>query len=344
MTGAQRRIKVLIIDDSPMFRRVIEQAIYADPGIEVIATAQDPAEARLRIMEQKPDVITCDVEMPVLDGISFVRWLLPQLFVPVVMVSSVSDKVFDAMAAGAVDFVVKPNQLPKDATDSFGADLIRKIKAAACASATLRPIEEAAPAVQKRNLRIPAEAVIAIGASTGGTEAVFSVLKHLPASTPGIAIVQHIPPEFSRMFAVRLDSQTALSVKEAVTGDRLVPGTVLVAPGDRHMRLRKRGGVYSVECFSGEKVNGHCPSVDVLFNSVAAEAGSNAVGVILTGMGTDGAKGLLNIRRSGGHTIGQDQASSIVYGMPQAAYNAGAVEVQASLQSIPREILRVFER
>jgi len=342
MNARSDKIKVLIVDDSPMFRKLINQALSTDPGIEVIGMAADPSDARSCIMEQRPDVITCDVEMPVMDGIAFVRWLIPQLFIPVVMVSSVSDKVFDAMEAGAVDFVVKPNQLKRGIGESFESDLIRKVKAASNASATLKPIESAERVTAKKNIQMHAEAVIAIGASTGGTEAIFQVLKHLPSSVPGIVVVQHIPPVFSKMFAERLNNQTALKVKEAVTGDRVEPGVALVAPGDRHMRIRNRAGLYTVECFLGEKVNGHCPSVDVLFDSVAKEIGENAVGILLTGMGSDGAKGLLNMRKHGGKTIGQDRATSVVYGMPAAAYNIGGVEVQAPIQDIPKELLNIF--
>lgn len=184
--------------------------------------------------------------------------------------------------------------------------------------------------------------IIAIGASTGGTEAIYNILRLLPPLVPGIVIVQHIPPVFSKMFAERLNNQTSLKVKEAVNGDYVEVGKVLIAPGDRHMRIKKVGKRYQVECFQGDKVNGHCPSVDVLFESVAKEAGSNAVGIILTGMGYDGAKGLLSMRRKGSRTIGQDQASSVVYGMPKAAFDIGAVEIQASLEDIPHVLSQLL--
>lgn len=184
--------------------------------------------------------------------------------------------------------------------------------------------------------------IIAIGASTGGTEAIYNILRLLPPLVPGIVIVQHIPPVFSKMFAERLNNQTSLKVKEAVNGDYVEAGKVLIAPGDRHMRIKKVGKRYQVECFQGDKVNGHCPSVDVLFESVAKEAGSNAVGIILTGMGYDGAKGLLSMRRKGSRTIGQDQASSVVYGMPKAAFDIGAVEIQASLEDIPHVLSQLL--
>lgn len=184
--------------------------------------------------------------------------------------------------------------------------------------------------------------IIAIGASTGGTEAIYNILRLLPPDVPGIVVVQHIPPVFSRMFAERLNNQTPLKVKEAVSGDYVDTGRVLIAPGDQHMRIKKVGKRYQVECFHGDKVNGHCPSVDVLFESVASEAGRNAVGILLTGMGYDGAKGLLTIRRKGGRTIGQDKASSVVYGMPRVAFDIGAVEIQKALEDIPHALSQLF--
>jgi len=193
------------------------------------------------------------------------------------------------------------------------------------------------------NTNADANKIIAIGASTGGTEAIYNVMKHLPKSIPGIVIVQHIPPDFSRMFAERLNTSTALEVKEARTGDYIEKGRVLVAPGDRHMRIKRVGNKYRVECFEGDKLNGHCPSVDVLFESVAKEAGNQAIGIILTGMGYDGAKGLLSMRRKGARTIGQDEGSSVVYGMPKVAFNIGAVEKQTSLEKIPKLIYSLLD-
>lgn len=337
-----KKIKVLIVDDSPFFRQAIAKAISIDPQIEIAAVAANPSEARDRIIETNPDVITCDVEMPIMDGIEFLRWLLPQHFVPVIMVSSVSDKVFDAMNAGAVDFVVKPSGKSPYNAEGFGNDLIHKIKAAFGVRADTVKVRRTAGYIAGEKINNSSEAIIVMGASTGGTEAIFNILKALPPTVPGIAIVQHIPPVFSKMFAERLNYQTALTVNEAQTGQRLERGTVLIAPGDRHMKIKKSGNIFQVECFHGQKINGHCPSVDVLFDSSASAAGKKTIGVLLTGMGYDGAKGLLSIRRKGGRTIGQDEASSVVYGMPKAAHGIGAVERQASLSDIPEMIMNLL--
>jgi len=336
-----KKIRVLVVDDSPLFRETIVREISSDE-IEIAAVAANPLEARDRILETHPDVITCDVEMPFMDGIEFVRQLLPQYYVPVVMVSSVSNKVFEALKAGAVDFVVKPDQRTSQSMDTFVKDLIQKIR---IASSVKTPALKQQKAISKVSSEIIADTgkIIAIGASTGGTEAIFSILSALPPTIPGIVIAQHIPAVFSRMFAERLNKQTALMVKEAATGDTLSQGTVLIAPGDKHMKVKKIGNRFQVECFLGEKVNGHCPSVDVLFDSVAKEAGSSSVGIILTGMGYDGAKGLLNIRRKGGRTIGQDKASSVVYGMPKVAYDIGAVEIQTALSNMPLTLYNVLK-
>lgn len=330
------KIRVLVVDDSLVSREVIVRSITTDPMIEVAAVAADPFEARDKILQVRPDVITCDVEMPKMNGIEFIRRLLPQYFVPVIMVSAISEAVFEALEAGAIDFVAKPDGQQKG-NEAFSRDLVAKIKMAAeVRSQPRRP--GMAPGKVAGNMAQNANSIIAIGASTGGTEAIFSILSALPASVPGIVIVQHIPPGFSRMFAERLDSQTALTVKEAQTGDYVEPGKVFIAPGDQHMKIRRVGNRYKIECFYGEKVNGHCPSVDVLFESVASEAGSGAVGILLTGMGYDGARGLLAMRRKGSRTIGQDRLSSIVYGMPKVAYDLGAVEIQTALGAIPQTL------
>ncbi len=278
-----------------------------------------------------------------MNGIEFVRQLLPQYFIPVVMVSSVSQAVFDAMRAGAVDFVVKPDVQAPGGLEAFNRDLINKIKIAALVQ---EPVSKTRKPALSFSASVPDQdqTVIAIGASTGGTEAIFNLLRKLPADLPGILVVQHIPPVFSRMFAQRLDSQTGFQVKEAQNGDYLERGSVLVAPGDQHISLKKIGSRYKVASFAGEKVNGHCPSVDVLFDSVAREAGQDAIGILLTGMGYDGAKGLLAMRRKGAVTIGQDQASSVVYGMPKVAYEIGAVKVQVELDSMAKLIRQVLGR
>lgn len=328
-----RKIKVLVVDDSLVFRESIVRMISLDPHIEVVAVASNPFEARDRILETRPDVLLCDIEMPRMNGIEFVRRLLPQYFVPVVMVSAISDKVFEAMEAGAVDFVVKPDPQRNESVEAFARDMIRKIKAASMVKSA-RPKTELLRGRITNNLSGGLGRIIAVGASTGGTEAIYSLLSALPPTIPGIVIVQHIPPIFSDMFAQRLNNQTALRVKEAKTGDFVEQGCAYVSPGDQHMRIKKSGANYQIECFRGEKVNGHCPSVDVLFDSVAKEAGVDAIGILLTGMGYDGAKGMLALRRKGGKTIGQDEASSVVYGMPKVAFDIGGVEIQAPLGHI----------
>lgn len=333
-------IRVLVVDDSILYREVLSKGMSADPRIEVVETAGDPFDARDKIIKYRPDVMTCDVEMPRMNGIEFIRRLLPQYPIPVIVVSSVNRAVFDAMKAGAVDFVAKPDVNSTDSVKFFITEMIEKVKIASMAKVMLSKAEEKVTGI-RNNVRESGKCIIAIGASTGGTEAINSIIKGLPESTPGIVLVQHIPPVFSKMFAERLNAFSALNVKEAVTGDLIKPGQVLVAPGDKHMKVVKIGDSYKVHCFTGEKVNGHRPSADVLFESVAKEAGGNSIGVILTGMGYDGAKGLLSMRRAGARTIGQDEQSCVVYGMPKVAYNIGAVEKQVSLKDIARLIYKL---
>ena len=330
-----KKIKVLVVDDSLLFREVLSRGISSDPGIEVVAVASDPYDARDKIIKFEPDVMTCDIEMPKMNGIEFIKRLLPQYSIPILVISSLSDTVFDAINAGVIDFVNKPNiQSVKD-VEEFIKDVIYKIKTAANAKVIIgrKGVEDKRAEVK---IKQQSKGIIAIGASTGGTEAIFQVLKQLPSNIPGIVIVQHIPDRFSRMFAERLNNALDLKVKEAETGDYLEQGKVLIAPGDQHMRVKKLGGRYKVQSFRGERVNGHCPSVDILFESVAKEAGSDAVGIILTGMGYDGAKGLLAMKRKGAKTIGQDEATSVVYGMPKVAYDIGAVEKQVPIGSIAK--------
>lgn len=332
----KKKINVLVVDDSIVFREVLSRGISSDLGIEVIATAMDPFDARDKIIHYEPDVMTCDVEMPKMNGIEFIRRLMPQYPLPIIVVSSISGAVFEAMDAGAVDFVVKPDVTSVHSIENFILELIAKVKIAAVANIYYKKV--AVHEQIKNNLNIDSERIIAIGASTGGTEAILCILKALPVSTPGIVIVQHIPPIFSRRFAERMNELTKLKVKEAKTGDYVKKGQVLIAPGDQHMVIKKIGDQYKVQCFKGDRVNGHCPSVDVLFESVAREAGKMAIGVILTGMGYDGAKGLLAMRRRGARTIGQDEITSVVYGMPKVAYNIGGVEIQTSLDKIAKLI------
>ncbi|OOM78497.1 chemotaxis response regulator protein-glutamate methylesterase [Clostridium puniceum] len=347
-----RKIRVLVVDDSMVFREAISRGISNDPRIEVVGKAVDPYDARDKLLELNPDVMTCDVEMPKLNGVEFIRRLLPQYKIPIVVVSSVSDIVFDAMQAGAVDFLSKPDARMPNAFDNFISELILKIKGAANVNllanlaqgtrSNIHNIVGRNDLPKSSSLLQSNSKLIAIGASTGGTEAVYSILKVLPKTVPGIVVVQHIPPIFSRMFAERLNLQTEFKVKEAQTGDIIESGSVLVAPGDKHIKIKRIADKYIVELSQGVKVSGHCPSVDVLFESVAKMAGKNAVGVLLTGMGQDGAAGLMSMRKAGARTIGQDKESSVVYGMPKVAFDIGAVEKQVSLSSIPSVLFNMF--
>lgn len=327
-------IKVLIVDDSILFRELLVQSLSKDPAIQVVGTAKDPFEARDAILAYHPDVMTLDIELPRMSGIEFLRKLMPQYPLRVVVISALSNKVFDAMDAGAVDFVAKPVVSgPGQMEDFIKNELLAKIKIAAAAK--IESKKSQVMQQQPRYTGTKSNLVVAIGASTGGTEAIFSVAKGFGPDIPGVVVVQHMPPGFTEMYAQRLNSQTRLKVKEARTGDRVMPGQMLIAPGgDEHMRLVKVNGGYQVECKRGPKVNGHCPSVEVLFESVAKSAGRDAVGIILTGMGGDGAKGLLAMREAGAKTIGQDESTCVVYGMPKVAYDMGAVQYQEKLSDI----------
>lgn len=332
-------IKVLIIDDSLIFREIISRGISSSSEIQVVGKAVDAFDARDKILALEPDVITCDIQMPKMDGIEFVQRLMPQYPLPVIVVSSVSNRVFDAMEAGAVDFVTKPSPDVSSSVQSFIIGLIEKIKAAA--SAKVLP-KVSKPISNQDSKGYAFHNLIAIGASTGGTEAIYNVLKQLPKTLPAIVIVQHIPPVFSKMFADRLDNQTHFEVKEAENGDIIEGGHVYLAPGDKHMEVHKRGSQYYLKVFQGDKVNGHCPSVDVMFNSISKLEPKKSIGVILTGMGYDGARGITHMRRGGALTIGQDQESSVVYGMPKAAYELGGVEKQVALDGVGRQIIQVL--
>lgn len=330
-----RPIRVLVVEDSIVFRELLVQNLSRDPAIQVVATARDPFEARDAILAYKPDVMTLDVELPRMSGIEFLRKLIPQYPLPVIVISALSDKVFDALNAGAVDFVAKPAVSSRvQLQDFIRNELLVKIKIAS--TAKIGNIKRTAMIQEQQSLSVKGNnLVVAIGASTGGTEAIFSVVKDYGTDIPGIVIVQHMPPGFTGMYAKRLNDQCRVQVKEAQTGDRVLPGHVLLAPGgDMHMHLVKVNGAYQVEVKKGPKVNGHCPSVDVLFDSVAKAAGAHAVGIILTGMGGDGAKGLLAMRKAGARTIGQDESTCVVYGMPKVAYDLGAVEYQEKLTDI----------
>lgn len=340
-----RPIKVLIVEDSIVFRELLVQNLSRDPAIQVVATAKDPFEARDAILAHKPDVMTLDVELPRMSGIEFLRKLMPQYPLPVVVISSLSDKVFDALKAGAVDFVAKPAVSSRAQLEDFiRNELLVKIKIAS--TARISNIKKTVMKQEEQSLSVKGkDLIVAIGASTGGTEAIFDVVKEYGTDIPGIVIVQHMPPGFTEMYAKRLNDQCRVQVKEARTGDRVLPGHVVIAPGgDQHMHLVKVNGVYQVECKKGPKVNGHCPSVDVLFESVAKVAGRDAVGIILTGMGGDGAKGLLAMRKAGARTIGQDESTCVVYGMPKVAYDLGAVEYQEKLSDIPKRTYALLNK
>ena len=285
------QIRVLVVEDSLVFRELLVQSLNSDPGITVVASAKDPYEARDAILEYKPDVMTLDIELPRMNGIEFLRKLMPQYPMPVVVISSLSDKVFDALNAGAVDFVAKPPGATRAQIEEFiKKELLVKIKIASVAKVgqhkrtTLAPLNQQLTAGNK-------DLVVAIGASTGGTEAITNVIKEFGTDIPGVVVVQHMPAGFTKMYAERLNDKCEVSVREARTGDIVLPGQVLIAPGgETHMQLVKVNGTYQVVIKPGPKVNGHSPSVDVLFQSVADVAGKNAVGIILTGLGGDGAK------------------------------------------------------
>ena len=340
-----RPIRVLVVDDSLMFRKLLVQGLNADPNIEVVADVEDVYAARDAIVKLKPDVMTLDVEMPRMNGIEFLKKLMPQYPLPVVMISSLNNKVFDALEAGAVDFVNKPANLTREQLNDFlSQELATKVKIASTAKVgRLKRVDS--PTVMNHITPVGGkDRIVAIGASTGGTEAIFEVVKRFKRDIPGVVIVQHMPPGFTQMYADRLNNQCEVAVKEAQTGDRVMQGQVLIAPGDRQMRLVRVGDGYQVECRGTERVSGHCPSVDVLFSSVAKAAGNKAVGVILTGMGADGSKGLLEMRNAGALTVGQDEATCVVYGMPKVAFDIGAVQQQAPVTEIAGRVYSLLSK
>jgi len=345
-----KKIRVLVVDDSALVRSILTSGLSQDPDIEVIGAASDPYQARDRILELEPDVLTLDVEMPRMDGVAFLRRLMPQYPIPVVMVSALTEKgkkiTMEALEAGALDFVTKPATGVSRGLNTMMGELVEKIKIAAVADVSgWKDRQVVTPKTVPFNkvLSGSTDKVIAIGASTGGTEAIRSMIKMFPASTPGVTIVQHMPPGFIAAFAESLDKQSAMNVKEAENGDRVMPGRVLIAPGGKQMKVFRSGGIYQVKIFDGEKVNGHCPSVEVLMKSVAEYVGDNAIGVILTGMGSDGADGLLEMRKAGARTFGQDEKSSVVYGMPKVAYERGAVEKQVHINNMVPQILNILD-
>ncbi|MBP1556986.1 MAG: chemotaxis response regulator protein-glutamate methylesterase [Oscillospiraceae bacterium] len=341
---AAKKTRVLVVDDSVLFRTTLAKRLETDQNLEVIATASDAMDAMNKIQQLHPDVVTLDVEMPKMSGIEFLKKLMPTHPLPVVVVSSAPITALDALDAGAVDFVKKPQVSSPQDLDMFIRDLITKIKIASVARVGQRKPLVKAPVLNKTGasslVRPVDNMVIAIGASTGGTEAILEVVKELPATTPGIVIVQHMPPVFTRMYAERLNKICKMRVKEAEDGDRVEQGKIIIGAGEFHLRLAKDSQGYYVRSQRGEKVSGHCPSVDVLFDSVATVAKGRAMGVILTGMGADGAKGLLAMRKAGAYTVGQDKESCVVYGMPMVAFNIGGVTKQFPLDRIGDEIIR----
>jgi len=341
-------IKVLVVDDSATIRQLMLQILNSAPDLKVVGVAPDPYVAWEKIKILKPDVLTLDVEMPRMDGVTFLERLMKLHPMPVVMVSSLTESgcatTLRALELGAVDFVTKPKVDVRDGTLELADSIIEKVRQAARVRVKQPRPQHAVAAVRDRPalgaMLKTTQRVIAIGASTGGTEAIREVLVQLPADCPPIVIVQHMPPGFTRAFAARLDSMTAVQVKEAQDGDRLLSGRVLLAPGDYHMTLHRSGADYCVKVFSGERINHHRPSVDVLFDSCAKHAGANAVGVILTGMGNDGAHGMAKMRASGARTFAQDEESCVVFGMPREAIALGGAEAVLSLSKIPGAILQ----
>ncbi len=352
-------IKVMVVDDSAVVRQVVAGLLGAAPGIQVLAAVADPLLAIERLRQAWPDVIVLDVEMPCMDGITFLRKIMAERPTPVVICSTLTEKgaktTLEALAAGAVAIVTKPRLGLKQFLSESGDELVATVRAAARANvrrlapradAVLPPVAPKNTAdvilapVGPRAMTQTTERVVALGTSTGGTQALEEVLSALPRVCPGIVIVQHMPEKFTAAFAARLDGICRIEVREAAHNDRVVPGRVLIAPGGRHMLLKRSGAQYFVEVVDGPVVNRHRPSVDVMFRSVAKSAGVNALGVIMTGMGDDGAAGLAEMRAAGARTLAQDEESCVVFGMPREAIKRGGVERTVPLQAIAAEIMK----
>jgi two-component system, chemotaxis family, protein-glutamate methylesterase/glutaminase len=351
-------VRVLIVDDSALVRQLLAEILSRDPEIEVLGSAPDPYVARDRIKELKPDVLTLDVEMPRMDGLTFLENLMRLHPLPVLMVSSLTEAgaevTLQALELGAVDFVTKPRVDVAHGLQEYAEQLVAKVKAVArarpCGRGGARSPAPATPSRHSADAVLPRAAppayrttdrLIAIGASTGGTEAIREVLEGMPADAPAVVIAQHIPAAFSRPFAQRMDRHSAMSVSEARDGQPIVAGCAYVAPGDCHLLVQRDGAHFRCRLSDGPPVNRHRPSVDVLFRSVAQAAGANAVAAILTGMGDDGARGLLEMRQAGAHTVAQDEASSVVWGMPGAAVKLGAAAQVLPLGRVAAELLRL---
>ncbi|HEY3698297.1 MAG TPA: chemotaxis response regulator protein-glutamate methylesterase [Spongiibacteraceae bacterium] len=352
------KIRVLVVDDSAVVRQVLTELLKSDPAIEVIGTAADPIFALEKMQKDWPDVIVLDVEMPRMDGITFLRKIMAERPTPVVICSTLTEKgaetTMQAMSAGAVDIITKPKIGLKQFLNDAIAEITRAVKAAAGANVKRLAVSAASagaavkPKLTADAILAPASAhamaqttdrVIAIGTSTGGTQALELVLTALPRVCPGIVIVQHMPEKFTAAFASRLNGLCEIEVREAQNGDRVIPGRALIAPGGKHMLLRRSGAQYVAEVIDGPVVNRHRPSVDVLFRSVAKCAGKNAIGIIMTGMGDDGAAGLLEMKQAGAYTVAQDEATCVVYGMPKEAVKRGAADKILPLESIAGVII-----
>ncbi len=342
-----RPIRVVIVDDSSLMREMLKAVIAQEPGIEVAGVARDPFEAREVIKRTNPDVVTLDIEMPRMDGLSFLEKIMTLRPTPVIMVSSLtqegSDATIRALEIGAVDCVAKPDGSDGQGFEAMADELIGKIRIAATARLSMRRPRPPAATLPTPRRAGSGTRFIAIGASTGGVERIRDVLAVMPADCPPIVITQHMGPSYVPSFAARLDRLAAPSVQVATEGARLAQGTVHIAPGDRHLVIIRDAHGYSCHIQEGPAVSGHRPSVDVLFSSTAKAAGPNAVGVILSGMGRDGAAGMLAMREAGAYTIGEQESSCVVYGMPRAAQEAGAVAVELPLAQIPAEMLRAFD-
>lgn len=350
--NAKPRIRVLIVDDSALVRSILTDMLSKDPAIEVVGVAGDAHIARDKIKRLNPDVLTLDVEMPKMDGITFLRNLMRLRPMPVVMVSSLTERgadvTLDALAIGAVDFLSKPKIDIAAHLADYSEELIEKIKTAACTNVralearhSVRPklsADVVIPRVQASRPIRTTDRIVALGASTGGTEAIKAVLTQLPADAPGMVVVQHIPKAFSAPFAKRMNECSQVTVYEAQDGQQILAGHVYIAPGDRHLLVERDGARYICRLDDGPAVNRHKPSVDVLFRSVAQSAGRNAIGVLLTGMGKDGARGMLEMLNSGSRTIAQDEASSIVWGMPGEAVAMGAAQHVVPLDRVAARI------
>ncbi len=337
--------KVLIVDDSAVVRQIFEKELSRDPGIEVVGTAPDPFVARDMIVKTKPHVMTLDIEMPRMDGITFLRKLMKFHPIPAIIVSSLTPAgghlAMEALRSGAVDVICKPGAAYS--VGDMAYELALKLKAAALIDMKKKILStQAAPAkAPTLALASATHKVLAIGASTGGTVALEGILTAMPPNSPGTVITQHMPETFTKSFAERLDGLSRITVREGRDGDSVATGVALIAPGNKHMLLRRSGARYYVQIKDGPLINQHRPSVDVMFRSVAKVAGKNAIGVILTGMGDDGAKGLLEMKTSGASTLAQDEASSVVFGMPKVAIELGGADKVVSLSDIPKKIIEL---